>query len=95
MEEFRQFDKKLRILATDQTGRDKKIPLGIGGSNKEQFELKELIDQDHEKLITGMRKSISQLNEDANEREKSFNELLNFLHEQKSILAATPSHLAG
>ncbi len=38
-----------------------------------------------------MRKSISQLNEDANERELSFNELLKFLQEQKSLLAATPS----
>ncbi len=48
MEEFKQFDKKLRILATNQVGRDKKIPLGIGGSNSEQIRLKELIDQDQE-----------------------------------------------
>ncbi|MEN6468615.1 MAG: M23 family metallopeptidase [Smithella sp.] len=91
MEEFKQFDKKIRILATNQVGRDKKIPLGIGGSNSEQIRLKELIDQDREKLVSGMHKSISQLNEDANERELSFNELLKFLREQKSLLAATPS----
>jgi murein DD-endopeptidase MepM/ murein hydrolase activator NlpD len=91
MEEFKQFDKKLRILATNQVGRDKKIPLGIGGSNSEQIRLKELIDQDQEKLLSGMRKSISQLNDDANEREQSFNELLKFLREQKSLVAATPS----
>lgn len=91
MEEFKQFDKKLRLLATHQVGRDKKTPLGIGGSNSEQVRLKELIDQDREKLVSGMRKSISQLNEDANERELSFNELLKFLREQKSLLSATPS----
>ena len=91
MEEFKQFDRKLRILAANQVGRDKKIPLGIGGSNNEQVRLKELIDRDQEKLISGMRKSIGQLNDDANERETSFNELLKFLHEQKSLLAATPS----
>jgi murein DD-endopeptidase MepM/ murein hydrolase activator NlpD len=91
MEEFKQFDKKIRILATNQVGRDKKIPLGIGGSNNEQIRLKDLIDQDREKLVSGMRKSITQLNEDANERELSFNELLKFLREQKSLLAATPS----
>jgi murein DD-endopeptidase MepM/ murein hydrolase activator NlpD len=91
MEEFKQFDKKLRILATNQVGRDKKIPLGIGGSNNEQIRLKELIDQDKEKLVSGMRKSISQLNDEASERELSFNELLKFLREQKSLLAATPS----
>ena len=91
MEEFKQFDKKIRILAADQIGRDKTIPLGIGGSNNEQIRLKELIDQDQEKLVSDMRKSVSQLNEDAKERESSFNELLNFLRERKSLLAATPS----
>jgi murein DD-endopeptidase MepM/ murein hydrolase activator NlpD len=90
MEELRQFDKKIRILSADQTSRDRKLPLGIGGSDKET-RVKELLDQDQQKLITGIREEIVKLNEDANDREKSFNELLNFLHEQKSILAATPS----
>jgi len=91
MEEFKQFDKKLRLLASHQIGRDKKTPLGIGGSASEQIRLKELINQDQEKLISGMRQSIGRLNEDATERELSFNELLKFMREQKSLLAATPS----
>jgi murein DD-endopeptidase MepM/ murein hydrolase activator NlpD len=90
MEALRQFDKKIRILSADQTSRDKKLPLGIGGSDKET-RVKELLDQDHEKLIMGMHEGITKLNKDANDREKSFNELLAFLHEQKSILAAMPS----
>jgi len=90
MEQLRQFDKKIRILSADQTSRDKKLPLGIGGSDKE-MRVKELLDQDKQKLISGIRESIVKLNEDADDREKSFKELLNFLHEQKSILAATPS----
>ncbi|MGA2525068.1 MAG: M23 family metallopeptidase [Smithellaceae bacterium] len=91
MEELRQVDKKLRILAIHQTGRDKKLPLGIGGAANTETRLQELLDKDQQKLILGMRKNITALNEDANYREKSFNELLAFLHEQKSILAATPS----
>jgi murein DD-endopeptidase MepM/ murein hydrolase activator NlpD len=91
MEELRQFDKKLRILAKYQIGRDKKQPLGIGGPDNEQLRLSELLDQDQEKLISGMRKGISQLNDDASYRAQSFNELLKFLREQKSLLAATPS----
>ena len=90
MEGLRQFDKKIRILSADQTIRDRKLPLGIGGSDKET-RVKELLDQDQQKMITGIREKIAKLNEDANDREKSFQELLNFLHEQKSILAATPS----
>lgn len=91
MEELRQFDKKIRILSSYQTARDKKLPLGIGGASNTETRLKELLDQDQQKLIFGMRKGISTLNEDANYRQQSFNELLAFLHEQKSILAATPS----
>jgi len=89
MEELRQIDKKVRTLAYE-TSQDKKLPLGVGGSDKET-RIKDLLDRDHNKLITEMHKSIGKLNEDANIREKSFNELLSFLHEQKSIIASTPS----
>ena len=91
MEEFKQFDKKIRIMATNQIGRDKKVPLGVGGSNSERIRLKELVGKSEERLISGMHESINQLSEDAREREQSFNELLKFLREQKSLLAATPS----
>ena len=91
MEEFRQFDQKIRIMAKSQTGKGQKIPLGVGGPDNEQVRLKEILDQDTDKLIAGMHQSIGRLNEDADEREKSFQELLRFLQEQKSRLAATPS----
>jgi murein DD-endopeptidase MepM/ murein hydrolase activator NlpD len=90
MEELKQFDKKIRILANYQTGREKKIPLGIGGSGSENTRIKDLLDQDREKLITEMHKGVSRLNDDANIREKSFAELMSFLREQKSVLASTP-----
>ena len=65
--------------------------LGIGGSGNTNIKIKDLLDQDQVKLVSGMRKNISQLNEDANVMEASFTELLIFLREQKSLLAATPS----
>ncbi len=91
MEELRQFDKKIRILASYQTARDKKMPLGIGGAVSSDVRMKELLDSDNQKIVAEMRKNLSAMNEDANYREQSFNELLSFLREQKSILAATPS----
>ncbi len=91
LEEFKQFDRRLRLMASEDIGQDKKIPLGIGGSNNTQISLKEMIDKDQETLVSGIHKSLAQLNEEANEREQSFNELLIFLREQKSILAAKPS----
>jgi len=89
MEELRQFDKKIRVLAYE-TSKDKKLPLGVGGSDKET-RIKDLLNKDHDEVIAGMRKNIEKLNEDAKDREKSFNELMVFLHEQKSILVSTPS----
>lgn len=89
MEELRQVDKKIRVLAYE-TGRGKKLELGIGGPDNEN-RIKDLLNKDHDKIVDGIRKGIDKLNEDATEREKSFNELLVFLHEQKSILASTPS----
>jgi murein DD-endopeptidase MepM/ murein hydrolase activator NlpD len=89
MEELRQADKKIRTLA-HETNRDKKVTLGIGGSDNES-RIKDLLDQDHDKLITGMRKGIDRLNEEADDRAKSFNELIAFLNEKKSVLASTPS----
>jgi len=91
IEGFNQFDKKLRILANYQITKDKKMLLGIGGSGNTQTKIKDLLDQDQVKLVSGMRKNIHQLNEDADVMEKSFTELLKFLREQKSLLAATPS----
>jgi len=89
MEELRQTDKKIRILAYE-TNRERKLPLGVGGSDKET-RIKDLLEKDQSVLIEGMRKNIEKLKNEANEREKSFNELLAFLNEQKSILASTPS----
>jgi murein DD-endopeptidase MepM/ murein hydrolase activator NlpD len=90
MEELQQFDKKIRVMAYEMS-RDKKLPLvGIGGSDK-ATRIADLLNKDHDEVIAGMRKNIEKLNEEANNREKSFNELIGFLHEQKSILASTPS----
>lgn len=89
MEALRQTDKKIRILAYE-TNSNKKLPLGVGGSDKDT-KIQDLMDKDHNAIIEGMHKNIDKLTEEANEREKSFNELMAFLNEQKSILASTPS----
>lgn len=91
MEGLSQFDKKIRILANYQTGRDRKLPLGIGGSNNDNTRIKDFLNGDRGDLIAEIHKGVARLNDDADIREKSFNELLNFLREQKSLFASTPS----
>lgn len=89
MEDLRQFDKKIRVLAYE-TSSGKKLPLGVGGADNEN-RIKDLLEKDHDQIVRGIHDNLRQLNEEANEREKSFHELLAFLQEKKSVLAATPS----
>jgi murein DD-endopeptidase MepM/ murein hydrolase activator NlpD len=89
MEDLRQFDKKIRVLAYE-TSSGKKLPLSVGGADSEN-RIQDLLEKDHDQIVRGMRNNLQQLNEEATEREKSFHELLVFMQEQKSILAATPS----
>jgi biopolymer transport protein ExbB/TolQ len=46
MEEFRQFDKKIRILAADSGRQGQENSSRIGGSNNERIRLQELIDKE-------------------------------------------------
>jgi len=89
MEELRKVDKKIRMLAYE-TSPDKKLPLGVGGSDRET-RIKDLLNKDQTTVVAAMRDNIAKLNDDANLREKSFTELIAFLNEQKSFLASTPS----
>jgi len=88
LEALRQYDKQIRVLA-HETNLSKKMPLGVGGS--EEVRMKDLLDKDHEQIIAGMRRNIEKLHEEANERERSFTELLGYLGQQKAVLASTPS----
>jgi murein DD-endopeptidase MepM/ murein hydrolase activator NlpD len=91
MEELRQFDKKIRIMANLETRRDKEQLLGIGGPMSEEKRLRSKMDSDDKAMIAGVGQQVDRLMEEASAREKSFAALLAFLKERKSLLAATPS----
>jgi murein DD-endopeptidase MepM/ murein hydrolase activator NlpD len=91
MEELKQFDKKIRIMANLETGRDKEQLLGIGGPMNEENRLRSQVAADDKALIAGVKRHVDSLMDDALSREQSFTALLGFLKEKKSILAATPS----
>lgn len=91
MEELRQFDKKIRILANVVTGKDKEQLLGIGGPVGEESRIRTRIADDERALIAGANRKVDNLMVEALARQKSFANLLALLKEKKSILAATPS----
>jgi murein DD-endopeptidase MepM/ murein hydrolase activator NlpD len=91
MEELRQLDKKIRIIANVETGRGKEQILGIGGPMSEDNRLRSKLASDDKELIAGVRRNVDRLMGDADTREQSFTALLQFLKEKKSLLASTPS----
>ncbi len=91
MQELQQFDRKIRIMANLEKNRDKQQLLGIGGPGEENDRLKSKLAAGDKELIASMHDEIDRLSEQAEKRKGSLSELLDFLKEQKSILASTPS----
>ena len=91
MDELRQFDKKIRIMANLVTGKDKEQLLGIGGPASEENRVRSRIAADDKAMIAGIGRQVEGLMDDALSREQSFADLLAYLKEKKSLLASTPS----
>lgn len=91
MEELKQFDRKIRILANVVTGRDKEQLLGTGGPVGEESRIRTRIADDEKALIAGTDRKVDKLMDEVLARQKSFANLLALLKEKKSIMAANPS----
>ncbi|HBH87811.1 MAG TPA: hypothetical protein DDY17_09465 [Syntrophaceae bacterium] len=91
MDELNQLDKNIRTMANVEDNRYKGQLLGIGGSSNEEMRFKSGTGADQKIIIAKIHHNVDQLTKDANEQEKSFNELLKYLKKQRSIIAATPS----
>jgi len=91
MEDLKQFDKKIRIMANLETRRDREQLLGIGGPVSEEKRLGSAMATDEKAMIEGVGRQVDRLMKEASFREQSFASLLALLKEKKSLLAATPS----
>jgi len=91
LEDLRQFDKKVRIMANIDGNREKEQLLGIGGPAGDETFLQTRLDGDRQSFIRNMHKNMEKLMTDAASQEASFKNLLDHFKQQKSILAARPS----
>jgi len=91
MDELRQADKKIRIMAKHVVGKDRDQLLGIGGPVSEENRLRSKIVADDSGMVAAIGRQVDRLMEDAALREKSFADLLAYLQQKKSILDSTPS----
>ena len=92
MTRLRQFDMKLRVM-TDLEGvvYPEQI-MGIGGENPEPFNpLEGELSFQDQTIISSMNKSMDRFKTEVTIQERSFQELVEYLEDQKSLLKSTPS----
>ncbi len=88
---LRQFDKKLRIITNlDNKGENSQL-LGVGGPSQDEGVVGSRVREIEDELIDQIHKNMDELLDEASFQESSFQELYNYLQEQKSVLASTPS----
>ena len=92
MTRLRQFDMKLRVMADlDGVVYPEQI-MGIGGENPEPFNpLEGELSFQDQTIISSMNRSLDRLKTEVSIQERSFQELVEYLEDQKSLLASTPS----
>jgi len=92
MNRLRHFDTKLRVMADLDGVIYPEQFMGIGGENPEPFNPMETeISFQDKALIDNMTRGLTRLMTEATIQERSFQELVEYLEDQKSLLASTPS----
>ncbi len=92
MTRLRQFDMKLRVMADLDGVVYPEQLMGIGGENPEPFNpLEAELSFQDQTIITSMTQGLDRLKTEASIQERSFQELVEYLEDQKSLLASTPS----
>ena len=91
MEELNQLDKNVRMMANIEDNRYKGQILGRGGSINEETRIRSGGETEQRMIVAKIHQNVDQLTKDATDQKNSFNHLLMFLKEQKSIVSATPS----
>jgi septal ring factor EnvC (AmiA/AmiB activator) len=92
MGRLRQFDMKLRVMADlDGVVYPEQI-MGIGGENTDPFNpLEAELSFQDQTMINSMSKGLDKLHTEVSIQERSFQELVEYLEDQKSLLSSTPS----
>ena len=91
MVELIEFDNKLKVMADLEPGEDNSQFLGVGGPDTTLMESDYSVENAHKKLVRLMHQSLDNLDTVITVETEEKNELFQFLENQKSILACTPS----
>jgi murein DD-endopeptidase MepM/ murein hydrolase activator NlpD len=91
MVELKEFDNKLKVMVNLEPGNESTQFLGIGGSDPTLMESDYSIEKAHQKLVRLMHQSIDDLDTEISVQTQEKAELYEFLENQKTMFACTPS----
>ena len=91
MVELKKFDNKLKVMVNLEPGDDSTQFLGIGGSDPALVDPEYTIEEAHKKLVRLMHRSLDNLKTEIVVQTQEKADLCDFLENQKSMFACTPS----
>ena len=91
MVELKKFDNKLKVMVNLEPGDDNTPFLGVGGSDPTLMDPEYTVEKAHQKLVRLMHQSLDNLDTEISVQTQEKTELYDFLENQKSMFACTPS----
>ncbi len=85
------FENKIRIIANIEKSQEHDSLFGVGGSVPEDLDTGIDLKQKHGSLLREMHTQMGQLGVASNNQSENFESLLQYLEEQRNLLAATPA----
>ncbi|MBN1931308.1 MAG: peptidoglycan DD-metalloendopeptidase family protein [Desulfobacterales bacterium] len=85
------FEKKVRIIADIEEKDDEEKLFGMGGSIPEDINTRIDLNKRHNSLLREMHAQVEQLNLASINQKEGFESLLEYLEDQRDLLASTPS----
>ncbi len=85
------FEQKIRIIANIENTLEQSSIFGVGGAAPEDLDLTISLEKNHSSLLREMHEQVTQFKEISVKQKKGFESLLEYLGDQKNLLASTPA----
>lgn len=85
------FEQKIRIIANLEPNDDGSSLFGVGGSDPEDLNPTEMMEQDYQELVRDMHVEINEIDQASHSQNHSFTSIFSQLEGKRNLLAATPS----
>lgn len=89
--DLHEFEQKIRVIANLGPKSGGQSMFGVGGSDPEEIDPGNMIQQDHQELIRNMHDEINEIDHASHDQQNAFASIFSELEGKRNLLAATPS----